>query len=145
MKTFHEQAEFIDPHTLQIGDIQIEADKIIIATGAKPRPMGIPGADHALMSTDFLNLDKMPESLLFIGGGYIAFEFAHIAARAGAEVTILHRGKRPLENFDSDIVHLLYRWQREQLGVKIHLGTEAEKSKERQQNDRRRPLQRRGS
>lgn len=122
--TFHGSAQFIGKNQLQIGDQQIEADKILIATGAKPRKLEIPGANHTSTSTDFLNLDEMPQSLLFIGGGYIAFEFAHIAARAGAEVTILHRGSRPLENFDPDIVKLLQS-ATEQLGVKIHLDMEA--------------------
>lgn len=60
-----------------------------------------------MTSTDFLNLQELPKALIFIGGGYIAFEFAHIAMRCGAEVTIIHRGPRPLENFDKDIVHYL--------------------------------------
>ena len=124
VKTFHEKAEFIGKNKLQLGNEQIEAEKILIATGAQPRPMGIPGANYALTSTDFLNLDVMPDSILFIGGGYIAFEFAHIAARAGAEVTIIHRGTHPLENFDSDIVKHLQS-ATEKLGVKIHLETEA--------------------
>jgi glutathione reductase (NADPH) len=59
----------------------------------------------------------------FVGGGYIAFEFAHIAARAGAEITILHRGERPLEAFDADLVGQLVEITRE-LGVTVHLGTE---------------------
>lgn len=124
VKTFHEKAEFIGKNKLQLGNEQIEAEKILIATGAKPRPLGIPGANYALTSTDFLNLNELPKSLLFIGGGYIAFEFAHIAVRAGAEVTIIHRGTYPLENFDPDIVKHLQSAS-EKLGVKIHLETEA--------------------
>ncbi len=124
VKTFHKQAYFIGKHKLQIGEQQIEADKIVIATGAKPRPLGIPGAEHAMTSTDFLNLNELPDSILFIGGGYIAFEFAHIAARAGAKVTILHRGERPLENFDPDIAENLKK-ATEGLSVQIHLETEA--------------------
>jgi len=63
------------------------------------------------------------ERVLFIGGGYISFEFAHIAARAGARVTILHRGQRPLERFDSDLVDRLVSRTRE-LGVDVRLGLE---------------------
>jgi glutathione reductase (NADPH) len=59
----------------------------------------------------------------FVGGGFIAFEFAHIAARAGAEATILDRGERPLEAFDADLVGQLVAITRE-LGVTVHLGTE---------------------
>src|SRR5260370_13001470 len=60
---------------------------------------------------------------LFIGGGYIAFEFAHVAVRAGAQVTIAHRTPRPLPRFDPDLVDQLVKSSRE-LGVDVQLGTE---------------------
>ncbi len=124
--TFHLPATFINENQLKIGNTIVEAEKIVIATGAKPRPLDIPGQEHALTSTDFLKLDELPKSLLFIGGGYIAFEFAHIAARCGAEVTIVHRGASPLENFDKDMVKHLVR-ATEELGIKIVLNTEVKK------------------
>jgi glutathione reductase (NADPH) len=55
-------------------------------------------------STQFLELDDLPPRIAFVGGGYIAFEFAHMAARAGVGVQVLHRGTRPLEKFDPDLV-----------------------------------------
>ena len=72
----------------------------------------------------FLELDQLPSRILFIGGGYIAFEFAHVAVRAGAEVTILHRGSRPLTQFDADLVDRLVERTRA-LGVDVQLGTKA--------------------
>jgi glutathione reductase (NADPH) len=66
-----------------------------MAAGARHAPLGIPGEEQLTTSTEFLELDQLPPRVAFVGGGYIAFEFAHIAARAGAEVTILHRGERP--------------------------------------------------
>jgi glutathione reductase (NADPH) len=57
-------------------------------------------------STDFLSLERLPDRVVFIGAGYIAFEFAHIASRAGAKVVMLGRG-RPLKQFDSDLVDRL--------------------------------------
>jgi glutathione reductase (NADPH) len=71
-----------------------------------------------------LELDELPRRILFIGGGYIAFEFAHVAARAGSQVTILHRGPRPLCLFDPNLVDQLVEQTRE-LGIDVHLGTEA--------------------
>jgi glutathione reductase (NADPH) len=71
-----------------------------------------------------LELDQLPRRILFIGGGYIAFEFAHVAALAGSRVTVLHRGPRPLSLFDPDLVDQLVERTRE-LGVDVHLGTEA--------------------
>ncbi|MWD27187.1 NAD(P)/FAD-dependent oxidoreductase, partial [Aquicoccus sp. SCR17] len=55
----------------------------LIAAGAKPRPLDFPGADRLIDSTDFLNLPELPRRIVFVGDGYISFEFAHIAARAG--------------------------------------------------------------
>jgi glutathione reductase (NADPH) len=121
--TYHTSAKFLSGNTLQVGNEIIEAHKIVIATGAKPSVLDFEGSEHALSSTDFLNLKELPKSLLFIGGGYIAFEFAHIAARSGADVTIVHRGKHPLENFEQDIVKHLVDATRE-LGVKLILETE---------------------
>ena len=79
----------------------------LIATGAKPRVLEVPGAEKLIDSTDFLNLAELPRRIVFVGGGYISFEFAHIAARAGAEVTILDRGARQLRMFDHDLVDML--------------------------------------
>lgn len=124
--TYHTSAKFLSGNTLQVGDEVIEADKIVIATGAKPRVLEFEGGDLALSSTDFLNLKELPQSQLFIGGGYIAFEFAHIAARSGADVTIVHRGEYPLENFEQDIVNHLIDATKE-LGIKLVLETEVSK------------------
>jgi len=124
--TYHTSAKFLSKNTLQVGTDTIEADKIVIATGAKPMVLNFEGGDLALSSTDFLNLKDLPRSLLFIGGGYIALEFAHIAARSGADVTIVHRGKRPLENFERDIVEHLISATKE-LGIKLVLETEVSK------------------
>ena len=128
--TYHSSAKFLSKNTLQLGTDTIEADKIVIATGAKPRVLDFEGGYLALSSTDFLNLKELPKSLLFIGGGYIAFEFAHIAARCGADVTIVHRGKRPLENFEQDIVVHLINATKE-LGIKLVLATEVSKIEKR--------------
>lgn len=76
-----------------------------------------------MTSDEFLDLDVLPGRLLFVGGGYISFEFAHVAARAGAQVTILHRGARPLVRFDPELVSRLADRTR-QLGVVLHLDTD---------------------
>ena len=121
--TFHQSAKFISENQLQVGNETIEADKIVIATGAKARELDIPGGDLALTSTDFLNFDRLPKSLLFIGGGYVAFEFAHMAARYGSKVTIVHRGSRPLENFEPFIVEQLVEASK-QLDIDLVLETD---------------------
>ncbi len=101
---FHGAASFESENTVCIGDDLLEADKIVIATGARPVILDIPGGDLPIDSTDFLNLEELPKEITFIGGGYIAMEFAHLAVRAGSKVTIFHRSKMPLESFEPDIV-----------------------------------------
>ena len=64
--------------------------------------------------------DNLPDRIVFVGGGYISFEFGHIAARAGAKVTILHRGKQPLEHFDPDLVNRLVQRSRD-IGIDVRL------------------------
>jgi glutathione reductase (NADPH) len=69
-----------------------------------------------------MDLDQLPKRLAFVGGGYIAFEFSHVAARAGSRVTILHQGNRPLERFDPDLVARLLERTRG-LGIDVHTNT----------------------
>jgi glutathione reductase (NADPH) len=121
--TFHGSARFAGPTSVQMDDERLEGNRIVIATGARPIKLPIPGAEYLVTSEQFLELTELPLSLIFVGGGYISFEFAHVAARAGAEVTILHRGVRPLARFDPDLVSQLVQRTRE-LGVDIQLQTE---------------------
>ena len=65
------------------------------------------GHEHLVDSTDFMNLEALPKRILFVGGGFVSFEFAHIAARAGSTPVIIDRGRRPLKGFDPDLVELL--------------------------------------
>lgn len=117
---FHGVATFVDDNTVSVGNDELRADHIVIATGQRPQPLNIPGEELLIDSTDFLELPQLPEAIIMVGGGYIAFEFAHIAARAGAAVTIIHRGKRPLEGFDADVVTLLVKAM-EGIGIQFML------------------------
>jgi glutathione reductase (NADPH) len=106
----------------------LKGKKILVATGAKPMQLNIPGSANIITSDQFLEFgeDHLPNRIVFVGGGYISFEFAHIAARAGAKVTILHRGKHPLEHFDPDLVNMLVQRSRD-IGIDIHLQSAVEK------------------
>ncbi len=121
--TLHGTVRFTNPTTLRVGEEELTAERFLIATGAKPRELGIPGEQLLATSTDFLNLDSLPERIVFVGGGYVSFEFAHIAARAGASVTIAHRGERPLKAFDPDLVQRLVTAS-EEIGIRVRIGTE---------------------
>jgi glutathione reductase (NADPH) len=121
----HGRARFVDRATLRVEDETIAASHVVIAGGARRATLNIPGEEYLTTSTQFLELDQLPSQIVFVGGGYIAFEFAHIAARAGAHVQIVHRGARPLERFDPDLVGRLVEATRE-LGVEVHLNTRVE-------------------
>ncbi|WP_259939284.1 NAD(P)/FAD-dependent oxidoreductase [Jannaschia sp. W003] len=108
VQTLHGQARFTGEDRMEIeGHGPFRFRHALIAAGAKARPLDISGAERIVDSTGFLELAALPRSIVFAGGGYISFEFAHIAARAGAEVTILDRGARPLKAFDPDLVDML--------------------------------------
>jgi glutathione reductase (NADPH) len=120
MLTVHGRARFAGPAILRVADETYAGKHVVIAAGARHAPLGIPGEEHLTTSTGFLELDELPRRVAFVGGGYIAFEFAHVAARAGAEVTILHRGERPLEGFDPDLVAQLVQATQD-LGIDVQL------------------------
>ncbi len=123
--TFHGRARFVSQTSVQVGGTVLEARHLVVAAGMKPRDLSVPGAEHLTTSDQFLELSRLPPRIVFVGGGYISFEFAHVAARAGAEVTILHRGERPLPLFDPDLVDLLVERTR-RLGVRLELRTAVE-------------------
>src|SRR5260370_5029933 len=120
---FHGRAHFVDRTSLEVDGERLVGRSVVIATGARPATLGIPGAELLSTSSEFLEMDQLPRRVAFVGGGYIAFEFAHIAARSGAQVHVLHRGDRPLEQFDPDLVAMLAQATRE-LDVEIRLQTE---------------------
>src|SRR5262245_5608993 len=125
IEQIHGRARFLGPATLAVGADRLTGRRVLIAAGAMPIPLTFPGADRLMTSEQFLDLDRLPPRIVFVGGGYISFEFAHVAARAGVEVTILHRGARPLEAFDPDLVDLLVKRTRE-LGIRVELGIEVQ-------------------
>lgn len=104
---FHGRARFTGPNALAIGGETIEADYFLIAAGAEAIPLGIPGEEYLVTNEGFLELEQLPRRIVLVGGGYIAAEFSHIAARVGAKVTIIQHGERMLQHFDPDLVDWL--------------------------------------
>ncbi|MEO8511444.1 MAG: mercury(II) reductase [Chloroflexota bacterium] len=91
-------ATFLDAHTVQIGDRQASGDRILIATGSHPTVPPIPGLDEvSFLTSDLLDADEasrlteLPESLVVLGGGYVAVELAQMFARLGSRVTVVTR------------------------------------------------------
>lgn len=120
---YHGRARFTGRNAVMVEDRALTAKHIVIATGAEPVRLPIDGFEHLALSDHFLEMKQLPSRIALVGGGYIGFEFAHIAARAGTDVTILSRGEQPLKGFDPDLVALLIERTRA-LGVKLQLGHE---------------------
>ncbi len=116
---FHGVARFTGPDTINVDGRVLKGRNILIASGARPAPLSFPGAEHAIMSDAFMELEHLPERIAMVGGGYVAAEFSHIAARAGAKVTVLERGERMLAKFDADLVGWLMEKFRD-IGIDVH-------------------------
>ena len=103
---FEERAEVVDAHTVRLNKSGSEftAERILIATGGRPYlPEGLPGLELGITSNEAFLLDKLPDRVLIVGGGYVALEFANILHGLGSKVRILHRSDKLLRGFDDDL------------------------------------------
>src|SRR5215469_3983764 len=121
----HARAELEDAHTVKLADRDrtYSAEKVLIATGAWPTVPPIPGVELAITSNEVFHLEKLPASILIVGGGYIAVEFAGIFNSLGVKTTLMYRGANILRGFDNDVrAHL--ETELERRGITIILGSE---------------------
>ena len=86
---------------------RFKARYILIAVGGWPWVPDFPGREHAITSNEVFHLPRLPQSLLVLGGGYIAVEFASIFTRLGSEVSLVYRGDALLRGFDGDVRRFL--------------------------------------
>lgn len=122
---FRDKARFTGRNTLRAGDRELSGKKILVATGTMPRPLDLPGKEYLVTSDDFLDFDNLPESFLFLGGGYISFELGQVAALAGKQVTIIEMSDQLLGRFDPDLVAMLAEASRD-LGIRIETNLTAQ-------------------
>ena len=120
--TYHGRAKFCGPTSVEVDGEVLESRFILIAVGAVPMHLGIPGEEHVITSTEFLELEKLPKKIVLLGGGFIAAEFANIAALAGAQVTVIEQMDRMLNPFDPDLVGWLMEKFRA-VGIDVRLST----------------------
>ena len=125
INTYHGQAQFTGPNSLSVDGAALVGRHILIASGAEPVPLDLPGERHVIDNETFLAMESLPRRILLVGGGYIAAEFSTIAANAGAEVTILQKGPRMLTGFDPDLVGWLMPRFRD-AGIDVQLNTAVE-------------------
>jgi len=118
------KARFIGQHELEVDGERFSAPKIIIATGANPALLPIPGAELCMTSDELLDLTQLPASLTIIGGGVIGMEFASIFSALGSDVTVIEYCKEILPGFDRDIAKRL-RTTLSKRGVKFAVNAAA--------------------
>ena len=105
VEVLHARAELIDAHTVRLspGGRTFKARTILIATGGHPTRLDLPGAHYAITSNEAFHLAQLPPSIVIVGGGYIAIEFASIFHGLGVETTLLYRGPKILRGFDEEL------------------------------------------
>ncbi len=116
-------ARIVDEHTVQVGEQIFSSEYILIATGGWPVVPDIPGNDLAITSNQAFFLDRLPDSIVIVGGGYIAVEFAGIFNGLGVDTTLLYRGSLFMRGFDLDIREHLQK-QLIEKGIKLQFESE---------------------
>ena len=124
--TYHGKTRFVGKNSLTVDDQTLEAKHVLIASGAAPVKLNIPGEEYLMDNEGFLALETLPKRIVLVGGGYIAAEFSHIAARSGAQVTILQHASRMLTEFDADLVAwLMESFTALRIDVQVNTSVEA--------------------
>ncbi len=123
VESYDQRARLVDPHTVELTDgTRKTAKHILVATGGRPVVPDFPGADLAITSNEVFHLDTLPQTMLIVGGGYIACEFAGIMNGLGVKTTQFYRGAQILRGFDDEARGLISE-EMCQNGVDLHLGT----------------------
>ena len=118
-----QRARLVAAHEVELADGQrISARHILIATGGRPERPDLPNAHLGLVSDDIFLLERLPTSILIVGGGFIACEMACILNGLGVQVTQFYRGAQILRGFDDEARGLVAEAMRAQ-GIDLHLGT----------------------
>ncbi|MDE2271343.1 MAG: glutathione-disulfide reductase [Xanthomonadaceae bacterium] len=114
-------AHFVDARTLHADGADYRASHIVIATGSRPRPLALPGAELAIDSDGFFKLGAQPARVGIIGGGYIAVELAGVLGSFGSQVELITRKQGLLSHFDADLGRALGEMMRAE-GIAHHEG-----------------------
>lgn len=125
LTVFKGHARFESPHTVSIGDVVLEAEKIFINVGARAFVPPMLGLDHVdyLTNSSMIQVDYLPEHLIIIGGSYIGLEFGQMYRRFGGQVTIVEKGSRLIARDDEDVSETVKEILRNE-GINIRLNAE---------------------
>ncbi|WP_039871782.1 NAD(P)/FAD-dependent oxidoreductase [Halobacillus sp. BAB-2008] len=119
MEVYKGTAIFIDGSTIEVGDCVLKADHFLIATGSLPAPLPFEGTEHLLTSDDFFEQEYLPDTIVFVGGGPVSFELAHMCRRMGRNVSIFHDAAHILEEYDIEMTNKLVELSRN-IGINVH-------------------------
>jgi len=103
VEILNERAVVAGPNRVRVGEREVSAKTILIATGAYPQIPDRPGVEHGITSNEAFHLESVPERIVIAGGGYIANEFAGIFNEFGAKVTVVNRSDQILRGYDEQI------------------------------------------
>ncbi|TMJ41611.1 MAG: glutathione-disulfide reductase [Alphaproteobacteria bacterium] len=122
------RAVFEDRHTVALADgRRISARYVLIATGAAPFvPLHLPGRELAITSNEAFHLERLPQRICIVGGGYIAVEFAGIFNNLGVETILIYRGEKILRGFDEDLRDHLTKEMKKK-GIELRTGCDVVK------------------
>lgn len=120
------RARLIDPHTVAVGDRHYRARHILIATGGRPFVPDFPGREHTICSNEAFYLPRLPETIVIVGGGYIAVEFAGIFNGLGVKTHLVYRGDLFLRGFDQDVREALAT-EMGKRGIQLHFNEDIER------------------
>lgn len=104
---FEARAKIHSAHEVLVDGKLISAKYILVAVGGWPWIPEFPGSEHAISSNEIFALEQLPDSMVIVGGGYIAVEFASIFSRLGVDTTLIYRGDKLLRGFDEEIRHFI--------------------------------------
>lgn len=126
VETLLGRATLIGPNRLRVGEREISAKHVLVATGAKPIVPDIPGAEHGITSNEIFHMEALPKRAIIVGGGYIANEFAGILHEFGVEVTLVVRSDTLLRGWDRSLADRLLSISMEK-GIQIRFNTQPER------------------
>lgn len=124
--TYHGFVTFTGGNQVSVGGKVISSGKILIASGSMPHPLGIEGEQYIMSSDELLDSRQLPDTVVFIGAGYISMELSHILAASGCKVILLEYAQSPLLKFDRDLVKMLVE-ESNAHGIEIHVNVRVDR------------------